>query len=248
MNNTELNLLGKAWCELLNNTAHDITGHVATLRLKNKMLRELLPNLVKAYRLATRHQLITAELNERYLANLDDISNADDQLTAITDILRLQNASSARLVTPAETLPATFIVDSLHTVLNSKAFNEQQKQRIVLDCQLNFSFNCAPVFIESLLTHWLNRVKETNDNTFIIWTSEAETHYSLQLKETGNSMDEQACMRFFEQYFAKTNATLSIGPGFCRLACLQTGGDVLYRSEPGEYTQWTILFPKREIK
>ncbi len=248
----QLDQLAKAWSRMIDCIAHDITSALFSIRSAHQILETTSPQLIKAYRAAVTHNVPDLpSINEKILALFE--SNLAPQINKgtmdITNFLALLNPYSTKIPSNAkdmEILSAKTIID--HLLTNYTFENDQERSLITVDCKHDFKFQGAEIFIENLLNHLLKnaleKISDANKGSINIRTEAQVDCNEIHVKDTATGMSEEKRSRIFDRFFSKRNGTIIPGLGFCRLAILQTNGDVLCYSSKGEYTEFVIKFPK----
>lgn len=95
----------KCWSKLMNKIEHDAFNKLATIRMTNKSLQEIIPILFKAYQIALEHKLIENEIHPNDITDYKD-NNASDMESVLVPLFDFYDAVHAfikEIVTPINT-------------------------------------------------------------------------------------------------------------------------------------------------
>lgn len=244
------NQLKQAWLRLVDCIIHDLTTPIVTTGLQGTLLNELAPSLLKAYHLAVDHHLMEPEIGKQKLKGLEDhlISGVKQGADKMLDFIRLLIEFRTQLVVDLKTLEPLSIKQFIEDWLANYPFPDPSSHSLLtVDIQHDFAFKCPPPFMTHLLSRFLDNalcyIKWVGKGDIQIWTSQ-DNHYNLlHFKDTGRGMDEDQYASVFNRFFSKRNGQVVPGLGFCRLALLQAGGNVVCDTVEGEYAHFTVMFP-----
>lgn len=243
--------LGHAWSRMIDCIVHDLTTPLATLRMIGMGLEEMIPHLIEGYKVALKNGLIESKFKE------DDLKFTEKQavpeialdITQLFDFLRLLNPYKEKLFFNPPDMTLLSIQTYIQEVLKKFPFSdEKQKSLIHIKSDYDFTFAADLFFIEQLLSNLLRNalyyINSEGKGEITIWAEEKEDYNVLHLKDTAKGMNEEQLSRVFNRFFTERDNKIVPGLGFCRLALLQQGGNVLCHSVMGEYTDFILMFPK----
>lgn len=207
---------------------------MATLHLKKTNLAKILPPLIEGYNLAINNNLMSAKINTKHLALIQDLANSDPETTDSIKYLEDIITFCQELKTKH---PAKPITKYLKPFLdNSIQFTNSN----------DFSTTIAPIFLTSLIENCIENallsIQQAKKGEIKIWTSKNSKYTILNIKDTGLGMSAQATKEFFERYLRKTKNQNTPGLGLCRMALRYQGGDIICHSKLGEFTLVEICF------
>jgi two-component system CAI-1 autoinducer sensor kinase/phosphatase CqsS len=243
-------LLSEAWAQMVSCVVHDVTSPLVGIRIAAGAMEEMLPELMEGYLLAARHDLFKPKFPEKQLKGFGEeaISGIKQDITRVLDFLRLLFPFNEALLLGSKDTDSVNASVYLDEVLKKYPFTDQKERNwIRLNDSYTFTFNDVPPFIERLFFHLLDNalsaIRNAGKGELSIW-AEAEANYHLiHFKDTARGMDEEALARVFCRFFSKREGKIVPGLGFCRLALLQSGGDVICHSVEGSYTDFVVKFP-----
>lgn len=249
---TQLEWFAHAWPTAIEQLSHILATKMATLQLKQQGLQKVIPSLVKGYLLAVEDHLVEDELSEKIFNRLDDMQNLDAQLMPMFDLLNQFNDYSSHIASfKSVEIPQLNADQCLIDLVKNYPFdNDEQRDLIKCDVHQNFKFEFSLLFIESLLHHLLKitlqYVLKNGSGDIDIWVSEEIDYYIFNFKNKGLSLSEEQYNKLFNNFLFESYDKTRPGLGFCRLALIHIGGDVVCDlNNIDQYTHFKILFPKK---
>ncbi len=249
----KLDEIGNAWSHMEDCTAHHVKSTLAAMRMTGLSLERVLPSLIKAYRLAVEHQLITADIDERRLPleSLEKgfVPDISKEISRLMEFLALSHQYNQKLFSDSTDIKVLSAKACIDQVLTNYSFaTDKEKSLIKVECEHDFNFKSSPIFIELLIKHLVENafyyINDVEKGDIRIWTEIQEDFNIIHVKDTGTGMSPDALERVFSHYYSKRNNVTIPGLGYCRLAILHLGGDVECHSVKGEYTEFLIKFCK----
>lgn len=247
----QLDQLTEAWSRMINCISHDLTTPLAILRMSGQNCEKTLASLRAGYQLAIKNNLpVESKIDERYLEAVENLVPIIKQnVTDLTSFLSVLYPYNRQLLSTAEESQPLSIKICVEEALKKYTFvNDQERALVHITDLKDFKFSLAPIFIDYLLSNLLSNafkaIQRANKGEISIWTEDEPEYNTLHFKDTGLGMEADALERVFSHFFSKKNDKIVPGLGFCRLAVLQRGGNILCAAVKGEYTEFTIKFPK----
>ncbi len=251
ISHSNLEKLSRAWARMIDCITHDLTTPLVTLRMTGENTGNLFANLVEGYKLAVKNNLIEAAINERHLKLLEKIlvSEIKNNTSAMIEFLRLLHPLNQALLSNSEEIQLLDAKSCIEATLNKYPFSDEKERSLIqVDYKYNFKFSCSPLFMEQLFSNLLSNalycIKQTGKGKINICIEEEHHYYVVRFKDTAKGMDDLMLLQIFNRFFSRRNNEIVPGLGFCRLAILQKGGDVLCHAVKGEFTEFVIKFPK----
>jgi signal transduction histidine kinase len=240
-----------AWSSLINAISHDLRTPVCTLGLIGSALADRFSILFEGYLLAVEHNLVEPKIPARHLRILQESTLPGTTQTAddMSKFLNVLYDLKQKVLSNSPDIQLLSIFNCVDEVIKKYAF-AHKKERALLQVNIthDFKFTCAPVFMTHLLSNLLDNalyhIDQTGDGQINIWTAEEEYHHVLHFQDTAGTMSEDVLPRVFSRFFSKRNGNLVPGLGFCRLALLARGGDVVCLAVQNQYTDFAIKFAK----
>lgn len=223
--------------------AHEMRNPLSALKASLDVLNSLLPD--ESISRQSGYKLSSQELA---LAR-DVISDADE-------VIRTGNETIDLLLTSIDenrVSRTTFKKHSIRAVtenaLDSFAYKSlKDKKAVVLAEGIDFEFFGSDALIKYALYNLLkNAFYYQNNNQFeiVIELRSYEWHNELTFTDNGVGIAPQVIEHIFNDFytFGKTGS-YGLGLPFCRKVMKALGGNVSCRSKLGEWTEFTLMFPK----
>ena len=244
----ERDVLLKAWAQMINCVAHDITTPLASIRLENSALKKILPKVLEGYQLAVQHKLIEPLLSSSHLEVLESsCTDIENHIHKILDFLSLLRHYNQMLSGHAND-PKLHLQVCLQTLLENYPFRDEERRLVHLEDTHDFQFQGESFFIEylffNLIENALSYIQRMNKGEIYLSTGKENHYFILYFKDTAGALDEKATATVFDSFFIKRDGEIVPGLGFCRLKLLHMGGDIVCKAVKNQYTEFMIKFPK----
>jgi PAS domain S-box-containing protein len=98
----------------------------------------------------------------------------------------------------------------------------------------------------NLIKNALKVIKEIGKGDISISFSKNKTAYEVRFKDTAKGIPEKYLAKMFQKFETTdhTNSGAGLGLAFCKMVMETYGGSISCQSIEGEYTEFTLLFPK----
>lgn len=246
---SKLDELAKFWTRMLGCIIHDLTSPLAVVRMAGNNVREVLPDLISGYQQAVDHQLVSSPMKKKYLTALEShiLTATNTNVTEMFDFLKLSYQLCGKLFSDA---PETSLLSARATVESALAqypfADDRLRACIQLDLDYDFQFDCVPVFVEclfaQLLYHAIRAIPELKNGDVRISTAVNDGVNVICFKYN-STMEESTFARIFDQFYVKKVdgiEDVEPGLGFCKLALLQRGGDLVCNLL-GDQTEFLVV-------
>lgn len=249
LSQAERDKLTQAWSCLIDCVSHDLKTPLLSTRMSADILAKIIPDLIQGYKLAVANKLIEDKVSVHYLKAADEqiIHSLKNSLTNATNFLNLLHPLNQKLLSGSEEVKSVSIKKFLTQLIERYPFSHQNERNLLsLNLQPDFKVKFSETFLEPLLFNLLNNalrhISQEQKGEIFIWTEVQGNRHSLHFKDTAKGMDEDAVSCVFDRFFSLRDGKTVPGMGYCRLALLQLGGDILCHSIKGQFTHFTIIF------
>ncbi len=243
--------LTQAWSRLIDSISHDLKTPLLSMRMGVDVLAKILPDLVQGYKLAVAENLIKDSISIPYLKAAEEqlAPSLKKSLAASMNFLNLLHPLNQKLIPGTEEVKSISIKKFLTHLIKKYPFADKGEQKLLaINLQQDFNVKFPETFLEPLLFNIFNNalrhISQEEKGQIDIWSEVKDDHNLLHFKDTAKGMDEDAVSRVFDRFFSHREGKTVPGLGYCRLALLQIGGDILCQSIEKQTTLFTILFPK----
>lgn len=235
--------------------AHELRTPLLSVKTGASGLRQYLPVLLDAYRLAVERKLVAGSIRGAHLDSMDGVLDriemeADRSNTVIDMLLytvRGLGMESSELVTCS-------MSSCVDIALRRYPFASDKERALVRwDSQTDFSFTGSELLmvhvIFNLLKNALRHIAIARKGLISIRLEAGERENRLVFRDTGTGIPAEVLPHIFTRYYAWPKhgegvvETTGIGLSFCREIVHAYGGSIGCRSQLNEYTEFTIRFP-----
>lgn len=240
----------KLWLGLIKDIAHDLTTPVARLLMVERHLEKVLPELLECYTLAIDNKSFQPKLSEELLKitkehTVPSFLSASVEMCNFLKQLQLYHQF---LGVPSERILS--IKDFIKKSIKNYPFEDEQDLNLVqLNCLYDFTIESSTVFLnlffEHLLQNSIRAIHQAGKGGIIISTQEDEKYNIIHFKYTALGMMAQLQDQVFDRFFSKRNNNVVPGMGFCKLALLLKGCEILFETKEDEYAEFILMFPKK---
>ena len=138
----------------------------------------------------------------------------------------------------------------LEEALRRYPYNGTQKQLLHVDLSRDFQFRGIPVLMQhvvfNLLKNSIYYVLDAGKGSIHIWMEQQTEVNCLHFKDTGKGINSERLPYVFERFYSNRHNGTGIGLAFCKQVITQFGGSISCDSIEGEYTHFTLRFPRVE--
>lgn len=250
----ERDKLAKAWARFICCTVHDITSPLALIRMSSQNVEEYFPHLLTGYRLAVAKGLLEPEISEDRLKTLEEVLVPNIPVSAgyLFDFLKQVRPFAEKLLSSSPDMTRLTFSQCLEDALKKYPFEEaSERQLIHSDCHYDFTFQGDPLYIESLINSLLFQalynIRNRKKGEVTLRTEETPQFSLIYFRDTSQGIDKGTLSQVFDDFFCGACAEDRVvrpALGLCRLALLQSGGDILCETATPEYTEFVIKIPK----
>ena len=223
--------------------AHEMRNPLSALKASLDVLNSILPEESKRQ-------------GSGYKLSAQEVALARDVIADADEVIRTGNETIDLLLTSIDenrVSRTTFKKHSIREItensLNSFAYKSlKDKQAVSLLAGEDFEFFGSDALIKYALYNLLkNAFYYQNGDKFevVIEARSYEWHNELTFTDNGVGIDPKVIGKIFNDFytFGKTGS-YGLGLPFCRKVMKALGGNVSCRSKLGEWTEFTLIFPK----
>ncbi|MBX9705759.1 MAG: HAMP domain-containing histidine kinase [Gammaproteobacteria bacterium] len=230
--------------------AHELRTPLRAIDAGASGLQKYLPSLLAGYDAAKQHDLDIPKLPQNTLQNLNAVlSNINSEVQASFTVINmlLVNANEADIGKNYQLCSANACVD---TALARYPFMPDERSLVAWRPSADFLFRGNEQLmihiLFNLFKNGLYFLKAADKGSITIWSEHTADWHYLQFKDTGQGINKSDLPHIFDRFFSRTRHGTGIGLAFCKIAMKSFGGDILCESTEGEYTLFTMKFPRIE--
>ncbi|MBN2690157.1 MAG: PAS domain-containing sensor histidine kinase [Gammaproteobacteria bacterium] len=113
----------------------------------------------------------------------------------------------------------------------------------------DFSFTGEPILLDhiifNLLKNALYYVTKSQKGTINIWLDANDKCNIIHFKDTSTGIAPDLLPKIFDRFVSNTPNGTGMGLAFCKMAMEKMGGYITCTSKLGEFTEFTLYFPKK---
>jgi signal transduction histidine kinase len=142
------------------------------------------------------------------------------------------------------------MADGLSKTLQTYPFLDHEKSLVTINpSELNdFMYQGDQVLTENMLANLirnaLHAIREAEKGKIIITFSKNAKFNILKITDTALGISEKAISKIFDQFASNKQLGAGLGLAYCKEVMQVYGGDIICKSKLGEYTEFTLKFPK----
>jgi PAS domain S-box-containing protein len=228
--------------------AHELRTPLRAIQSGAEGIAQYFKQLFEGYEMARAAGLDVPYINPIHYRSLvsvfDNIHVETQALFSILDML-LVNANLSEV--DKKSFKTLSIKQCVEQALQRYPFAPDEKE-LIHWTPGDFSFQGDDLLmihiIFNLMKNALHYVKAANKGDIQMWVGENDQYNILYFKDTGQGIDAEILPRIFERFFTRTRHGTGVGLAFCQLVMQSFGGDITCESVKGEYTQFTLTFPR----
>lgn len=244
----------RAMLATASNVAHELRTPLLGIKSGAAGLRQYLPTLLDAYRLAQEHGLAVEPIRLAHLHSmhrvLERIESEASHSNTIIDML-LMNIRINDL--PPENFSICSIEKCLEVALQRYPF-ASEKERLSVTCSKmdNFNFRGIELLMVHVLFNLLKNsfyhIAKAGKGNIVIQLKNTPHGNMLIFRDTGAGVPAEVLPHIFTRFYSWSpdndkGLGAGIGLAFCRSVMHSFGGTISCESQLGEYTEFVLTFP-----
>jgi two-component system CAI-1 autoinducer sensor kinase/phosphatase CqsS len=226
--------------------AHEVRTPLATIRSQSRVLARNLPELIAGYR---RSQ--TSGLNDDQLAYLSEIAQHIEAEVSRSNFIVDMLLASARIGSlERDTFALHSVKGAVDEALACYPFTEHERERVSVAVRDDFRFYGSDTLLVyvlyNLLKNALQATRVKGRGTVRVEALRNGEQNLLVVTDTGHGIAADVLPHVFEPFYTtrKTGGGTGMGLAFCHKVITAFGGTISCESEVGNYTRFTLFFPK----
>lgn len=246
-----LDSIAKAWFTSIAQLSHALATKMATLQLKQQALQKIFPSLLKGYHLAVEHHLMADEIDSKMLKRVDSIKNLDEQILPMFELLeQISHYARQTVHSDAMAIQTSSVQQCLAHLMTTQPFEQNAQYHFIkIDLSQDFELKYPVLFFDASIRHFLTaawqRILQSGLGDIRIWVSNENGYHVFNIQETGQSWTPDQFVNLFDRFIFEYDDKTRPGLGFCRLAMLYIGGDIVcHAAHDKEGVHFKIMIPK----
>jgi signal transduction histidine kinase len=228
--------------------AHELRTPLSSIEMGLEAIGNIFPQFVETYQMAKDAGMKVPFIAPMHLKAFTNIvkntkTEARAALSVIDMLLVTTNTSHIDVSKFKELSMSQCVNDTL-----ARYPLQDDEMNIIHWQQGDFNFMGDDILFThvlfNLLKNALYYIRAASKGEISIWCEQNEKFNILHFKDTGLGMDKEVLEHIFERFFTRTRHGSGVGLAFCKLVMQSFGGDIICDSVKGEYTDFTLSFPK----
>lgn len=222
--NRELNQKEQNLKEIALSVAHELSTHLAALKVNTAQLKKGL----------------LEPSDTRSLKRIDYILK---DATVYLEILQ----SNFKDYLPKAKWDTFDVLSSLEQIINDYPLDADQKTLITISgdsFQVKFDQRAFRIIFMNLIKNALFFIEKAEKGKVIITLQRGERLNTIFFKDTSYGIRSDFIEKIFDRFFSRRRHGTGLGLYFCKTAMQNFKGDITCDSKFGEYTNFTLTFPK----
>lgn len=231
--------------------AHELRTPLAAIQFGISGMKDYLPLLVDAYKVAKKHKLNVEPIQSEHLQILTNVfNNIQSEVRYSETIINmiLMNVKQSNVST------VDFKIYSMNECIKEAMyrypFKPHEESLIKLNNKKDFLFHGDKTLMMhvlfNLFKNSLYYIQAAKKGKIEIKYSENENNNVLYFKDTGQGIPDEVLPRLFEKFYSTTYHGTGLGLAFCKMIITSFGGNITCTSKYGEFTQFEMTFPKHQ--
>jgi signal transduction histidine kinase len=220
--------------------------------LNYSVLKKVLPTLLAAYGKATGVNLVDDSIRlddiDTLKFQLQDIPVALNELRVFIDMMLMQVNHQAM----QPKLEELSIVDIMTAILIQYPFKDHEIGLVDFQFEkaTSFGFNGDKLMFKhimfNLIKNALYFIKASNKKKaeIKIWLEPGDKFNVLNFRDNGAGIPSNVLPNIFKPFYSKREGGSGVGLALCKNFMEKLGGDISCHSSEGDYTHFTLRFPK----
>lgn len=241
-----------AYAAVGRNIAHELRTPLLGMRGSASALRHHLPDLIAAHRLAQENGLQVTNIRPSRLSRLEDAARRiEDEISYSNTIIDMLLLSAGQTTLKADEFGHYHAHSAIERALSRYPFkSEDEKSLVSWDGGDNFKYFGSELLLIhilfNLLKNALHSVIEADKGRIYIYTMEGRDKNVIIVRDTGPGIPSSQLKHIFEHFYSSKSIDQGSGIGlsFCKLVMESFSGDISCSSRPGQYTEFTLTFPR----
>lgn len=229
---------------------HELRTPLSTIKGGISGVKDCLDRLIKAYTVASNHNLEIPDIFPQELSSLEDaLDNCEREAYYASNYV---NMLSAHLVDET-ILPGELENLSIRECIKDSFYlypyrTITQKKMLQIDLQFfDFTFRGKKASIlqvfSNLIRNSIRNIGQEQSGGIDVTTKLENNYNCVIFKDSGSNMENQDLVRIFERFYSGLNQGIGLGLHFCKRVMQAIGGDIICQKLDNGKIQFLLTFP-----
>jgi len=242
----------KAYATMGRNIAHELRTPLLGIRSAMSAVSHYLPTLIDAHEQATSAGLpVTRIRTSRFEKLRESATRIEDEITYSNTIIDMLLLSAGQASLRTHEFSIHSCNKTLSQALERYPFTSDRERNLIdWTAGPDFQFYGSDLLVNhilfNLIKNALHSVLSARRGRIEIATRTTSDHNLVTVTDTGTGISARELPRIFEHFYTSKGAGQGTGIGlyFCKLAMESFDGEIRCDSRAGDYTRFTLVFPK----
>lgn len=231
--------------------AHELRTPITAMSLSADSIKKYLPTLMDVYKKWSEEkgERLISPIHLKGLTKacdsiLNSLNQADETVNMILNGFKPNQLAK-------ENLKEVSYDELIDSMLEEYPLSPKQLELITIKKSSLVHICCNKRTVVYVLTNLLKNalyyINQMDKGTISIWAEQKVDTISLYVKDTAKGISSDQLDKIFEPFYTSKYVGTSIGMGlyFCKMALESMGAKIVCRSVLGEFTEFTLVFPKK---
>lgn len=232
---------------LASSIAHEMRTPLATMRLRIEAFTKYWADMVGAYRSAIARGEAREPTGSRLRMLIDTPAVVRQEVDRASIAVEMLLASAKAPRIDASEFGLHGMAEVVYQALEGYPFDGDMKNRVKVHVPADFMYYGSSVLLVfilyNLIKNSLHAIHKKGSGAITIKLIPGSDFNQLEFTDTGMGIEAEHLPHIFEDFYTTKTTGTGVGLSFCRTAMKAMGGDLTCRSEPGEFTTFTLRFP-----
>lgn len=240
-----------AYASVGRNIAHELRTPLLGMKGAATAIRQYLPELIHAYRLARGASLPVRQLRTTRLDQLGRSAQIiDEEIDYSNVIIDMLLMSAGQNTIRSDDQGIHSAAATVATAMNRYPFKSERERELVrVDVHTDFRYHGSALLVThtlfNLIKNALHAVLRAGKGDITISLVRQDDKHCIVVRDTGIGISTVDQRHLFEHFYSSKSVEegSGIGLSFCKRVMESLGGRISCRSVPGEYAEFILTFP-----
>ena len=229
--------------------AHELRTPLRSIASGTSGIKKFLPPLLKGYIAAEKSNLLDESIKPQQIKLLHKVlANLESEEVSANTIIDMFLMKIKDSIAGSPNMERLSVTECVNKALQRYSFKGLEKDLIICDLTNDFQFKGDEILVVHILFNLLKNalyyIARVRKGKIYIHFEQGERENMLHFKDTGKGIAKEVLPNIFDKFYSQTEGGVGIGLSFCKMAMEWMGGNITCQSIEGEYTEFTLHFPK----
>lgn len=229
--------------------AHEMRTPLSAMYISAQGVQKYLPSLLKAYQIAQNNKLEIPKIDPKKLQILldfpDNLISISRRSISIIDIFLANFGTLEKSSLTIQPISINLLINK--SIDEYPFYSEYQRNLIQFDGEKDFTCNANEYLVVhvfyNLIKNSLYQIQVAGKGIIHIRLSQANGYNIVHFTDTATGIKNDEIKKIFEDFYTSTFHGTGIGLAYCKKVMHLLRGDIICRSQFGEFTEFQLFFP-----